>query len=114
MAYHKSRQLVLERISLVLISMSTISGALARKAKELAEGMWLRVKRTPDVADYKAAFDAILAEELMPDWRSSTPGASTLKCEFCNAQASFIIKRCAVCYEHRSVPIEHAESMGNR
>lgn len=94
--------------------MSTLSLTLALKAKELAEGMWIRVKRAPDVADYKAAFDAILAEELMLDWRSSTPGASTIKCEFCNSLASFIIKRCAVCYAHRSVPIEHAESMGNR
>lgn len=34
--------------------------ALARKARELNEGMQERVKRPPDIADFRCAFEPIL------------------------------------------------------
>jgi hypothetical protein len=36
---------------------------LARKARELQDGMQSRVKRLPDIADLAAAFERILEEE---------------------------------------------------
>lgn len=58
--------------------------------------------------------DASSIQLAMQDARDSKPESANVKCEFCDSLASFIIKRCAVCYTHRSVPLEHAESMGNR
>lgn len=65
--------------------------------------------------DQECCVNELLDElERLDDAKSPVPHGASIKCEFCPAQASFIIKRCAVCYVHRSVPVEHAESMGNK
>ena len=80
--------------------MRELSTELAEKAKELTRGMLDRVKRLPDVADYKAAFSIILAK----DATSPQPEACNIQCSLCDKRAHFIIGGTARCIDHQYKP----------
>lgn len=97
-----------------------LATALATKAKELTRGMRDRVKRDPDVADYRAAFLPILAEFLSPDAKTPDPrkGASVI-CEVkdCGKRAIFIRFGSPLCFQHmerHSGTTEKADQQFNR
>jgi len=77
--------------------------ALARKARELTEGMWQRVARYPDIADFRAAFLPIIGLYLAADAKDAIPRASTAMCQEpgCEQRAIFIKLGKALCFQHR-------------
>ena len=52
--------------------MKDLAYELGKKAKDLLEGMQRRVKRDPDIADFSAAFECLLAERYTP-FRPESP-----------------------------------------
>ena len=82
---------------------------LARKARELTDGMMRRVNRQPDVADYRAAFVPILESFFAKDATDHRISASHEQCEHagCSERAMFIKYGKALCYEHRN---EHKDA----
>jgi hypothetical protein len=85
-----------------------LSTALARTARELTGQMLSRVKREPDVADYRAAFLPVLAMYLAPDAKTPDPrnagNAAVTNCQQpgCSKPALFISFGRALCFEHRN------------
>lgn len=80
--------------------------ALAKKARELTEGMQNRVKRNPDIADYRTAFLPIITEFLSPDAKDHDPHSRNITvCEYkgCGKRAIFIRFGTPLCFEHRNV-----------
>jgi len=83
--------------------MMDLPSALARKAKELTEGMLLRVGRTPDFADYLAGFLPVLGLYLSKDATDVTPRGSRERCQEqgCDNLAGFIRFGRALCFAHK-------------
>lgn len=86
--------------------------ALARKARELTEGMRKRTGRDPDVADYRAAFLPILLGCFAPD-ALAKPASANVTCQHpnCGKPAVFVRFGRALCFEHRNEVHDGAASI---
>jgi len=81
--------------------MIDLATGLAEKAKELSYGMWQRVQRLPDVADFRAAFVPIVEGFLAKDATDHRISASFEKCKYCNERAVFIKYGEPLCFAHK-------------